>query len=321
MNKIQSVIDWLLVFFAGGKGNYFEGGLRVPAIVHWPGVIAPRTVSASVGSLMDILPTFREIAGTDPNPTGVFLDGKSLHHVLFDDPNAGHHETLLFFCDDLLVAARHKKYKIHFAVANPFEKKRYEEICKHGIPFDDFVAARNSGHYQILKEPLIFNIEEDVGEDFPLPLEKHKDVVQAVMYQYEILNKTLPEKSVRLFDLQYTSVGLIPCCNPPYCFCNYTVKKKWNQCTQLFRFVALVLSWRKSQTRDLTGCGEGGGNSEGEWHIGGVTSQRGSDMSEGGDTSVVGWQVKRGWHFPREGNISTWDLTGNGGVGGDKQRS
>eukprot|EP01043_Picozoa_sp_COSAG02_P015737 COSAG02_NODE_678_length_18586_cov_39.649375_5_plen_144_part_00 len=41
-----------------GKGTTWEGGLRVPAIFHWPGRIEPGTVSDELATTLDLLPTF-----------------------------------------------------------------------------------------------------------------------------------------------------------------------------------------------------------------------------------------------------------------------
>ncbi len=47
-----------------GKGNLNEGGIRVPMIAAWPGVIEPGTVSDHASVFYDVLPTLAEIAGT-----------------------------------------------------------------------------------------------------------------------------------------------------------------------------------------------------------------------------------------------------------------
>ena len=60
------------------KMNFFEGGARIPLIVHAPGRFAPRRVAASV-SLVDLLPTLAELAGGDmPEALAPRLDGESL---------------------------------------------------------------------------------------------------------------------------------------------------------------------------------------------------------------------------------------------------
>lgn len=60
----------------GNKGGYYEGGVRVPFIFHWPGRIKPRTTDVPVINL-DLYPTFLELAGGDPEPHPQ-LDGESL---------------------------------------------------------------------------------------------------------------------------------------------------------------------------------------------------------------------------------------------------
>lgn len=61
----------------GGKGELWEGGIRVPLIVSWPGKIGANTVSRQIAVSMDFLPTMAALAGiaTDPSypPDGIDL--------------------------------------------------------------------------------------------------------------------------------------------------------------------------------------------------------------------------------------------------------
>ena len=65
----------------GGKSQMFEGGLRVPCIVRWPGIIRAGTVSDEFLCSMDIFPMLCSAAGTRP-PKGVVLDGFDMTNVL-----------------------------------------------------------------------------------------------------------------------------------------------------------------------------------------------------------------------------------------------
>jgi len=62
--------------FRGGKATLYEGGIRVPLAVRWPGVITAGTRSSLPVTSTDLFPTFLEIAGLEPGATP--LDGESL---------------------------------------------------------------------------------------------------------------------------------------------------------------------------------------------------------------------------------------------------
>lgn len=63
----------------GYKGNYYEGGIRVPFFVNWPGTIPPGKTSEPIITV-DLYPTFLEIAGISPPDQP--LDGTSLFPLL-----------------------------------------------------------------------------------------------------------------------------------------------------------------------------------------------------------------------------------------------
>ena len=64
--------------FRGGKFSLLEGGIRIPFFVNWPAAIEAGVSSVPVW-LVDLLPTFVELAGTNPVPTN---DGSSLVPLL-----------------------------------------------------------------------------------------------------------------------------------------------------------------------------------------------------------------------------------------------
>jgi arylsulfatase A-like enzyme len=64
-----------------GKGFVYEGGIRVPLIVRWPGVAGPGTMSAEPATTLDIAATILDAAGCEL-PAGHVLDGESLWPVL-----------------------------------------------------------------------------------------------------------------------------------------------------------------------------------------------------------------------------------------------
>jgi arylsulfatase A-like enzyme len=69
----------------GGKGWMYEGGIREPLIVRWPGVAQPGAVINTPVSSPDYFPTLLEAAGAKPAP-GQRLDGVSLVPILRGQP-------------------------------------------------------------------------------------------------------------------------------------------------------------------------------------------------------------------------------------------
>jgi len=67
--------------FSGMKQELLEGGIRIPAIVRWPGRIAPGAVSEQVMITMDWMPTLLAAAGTAPD-AAYPSDGEDLGQVL-----------------------------------------------------------------------------------------------------------------------------------------------------------------------------------------------------------------------------------------------
>ena len=63
--------------FTGKKTDLLEGGLRIPALVRWPGHIRPGSTTDQVGITMDWMPTILAAVGAAPDPAFP-LDGMSL---------------------------------------------------------------------------------------------------------------------------------------------------------------------------------------------------------------------------------------------------
>ncbi|WP_299551529.1 sulfatase [Seonamhaeicola sp.] len=63
-----------------GKGSYYEGGIRVPYIISWEGVVKPKTVSEVPITNLDFYPTFMDIASIEMQDK--ILDGSSILPVL-----------------------------------------------------------------------------------------------------------------------------------------------------------------------------------------------------------------------------------------------
>lgn len=70
----------------GAKGTNWDGGLRIPGIFCWPGVIPAGRVETTPAGLIDLLPTLCGLLEI-PAPAGVHLDGADLSPLLHPRPN------------------------------------------------------------------------------------------------------------------------------------------------------------------------------------------------------------------------------------------
>jgi arylsulfatase A-like enzyme len=67
-----------------GKWTDFEGGIRVPCLMRWPGKIAGGSSNKEITGIIDMLPTFCELAGVEA-PTDRVIDGRSIVPYLYGE--------------------------------------------------------------------------------------------------------------------------------------------------------------------------------------------------------------------------------------------
>jgi arylsulfatase A-like enzyme len=97
-----------------GKGTMWEGGVRVPCIMRWPGHIPAGTECNELAATVDILPTLAALAGAD-RANDRPIDGKDIRPLMFGEPNAkSPHEAYYYYWGDELQAIRSGRWKLHF---------------------------------------------------------------------------------------------------------------------------------------------------------------------------------------------------------------
>jgi arylsulfatase A-like enzyme len=135
-----------------GKGTTFEGGVRVPCVMRWPGSIPAGTVCREPVMTIDLLPTFARIAGA-ALPSDRVVDGRDIGPLMVGTPGArSPHESLCFFWDRELQAIRSGPWKLHFPHAYP-------------SPGDPPGADGQPGPYaQRQIELALFNLDADIAE-------------------------------------------------------------------------------------------------------------------------------------------------------------
>ncbi|CAH1792475.1 unnamed protein product, partial [Owenia fusiformis] len=179
--------------FKGGKGTFYEGGIRVPAIARWPGTIPRGGVSSKLISSLDIFPTLLDIAGGTLNKS-VIYDGTNVKDSLLgSNDNEGtndipepeedykHHDILFFYCDDTLFAVRYKQFKVHFYTnVIPGPNHAAENCSNEGLPNDNIFLVETCSEGKKRDHPLIYNVERDPGEVYPLDPNKYEAMLAQV---------------------------------------------------------------------------------------------------------------------------------------------
>jgi arylsulfatase len=92
----------------GRKAQLWEGGIRVPMVVRWPGRIAPGTVTDLSSAFWDVFPTLADLAGATTPPG---LDGLSLVPTLLGDQESQRRHDYLYWEFNGGQAVRHGDWK------------------------------------------------------------------------------------------------------------------------------------------------------------------------------------------------------------------
>jgi arylsulfatase A-like enzyme len=99
----------------GGKFTTWEGGLRLPCIMRWPGVIPAGTTCSELAASMDFLPTLAALAGAEP-PGDRVIDGRDISPLLRGEPGArSPHDAFFYYLKDDLEAVRSGPWKLHLS--------------------------------------------------------------------------------------------------------------------------------------------------------------------------------------------------------------
>ncbi|MBN1909241.1 MAG: sulfatase [Pirellulales bacterium] len=143
-----------------GKRTCYEGGVRVPLIVHWTGHVAPGQVRSELVSTVDLAPTFLSVAGAKPIPG---LPGRSLEPLFGagDAPWREHLFTEYHFhsAHDFYPqrAVRTDRFKLIHSLLPGQENPDYRFTLDSRYPGDDKVIAnapeRIRNAYALMQRP------------------------------------------------------------------------------------------------------------------------------------------------------------------------
>jgi len=136
-----------------GKGSAWDGGVKVPCIISWPGKTKPATVSNKLLTNMDLLPTLVDICQAKmPDKK---IDGVDFKAVLLGDTKINPRDEFAYYYDrDNLKAIRKGKWKLVF----PANSQTYGPPASRG-------NDRYPGKYGSVEVPMaLYDLATDPGE-------------------------------------------------------------------------------------------------------------------------------------------------------------
>ena len=168
--------------FRGEKMTTYEGGVRVPTMIRWPGHIPAGQVKTGIQANMDFFTTLATIAG-DPNVVEEmkndrkqYIDGINNLDYWTGKSAESKRNNFLYYHESTLRAVRMNQWKLHFETSENY--------------YDT---------YKKLKFPIIFNLRQDPFESFDSTTDR-SDIMQKKLWLGEPLEALLAEHIKSLMD-------------------------------------------------------------------------------------------------------------------------
>lgn len=137
----------------------WEGGMRVPCVMRWPGTIPAGVRCGELCTTMDLLPTFARLAGTSP-PQDRVIDGHDILPLLRGEEGArSPYEVFYYYHMEQLQAVRAGRWKLH--LPHPLRRSFRHEPVEIG-------------------PGLLFDLQSDPGETTNV-FDEHPDVVARLL--------------------------------------------------------------------------------------------------------------------------------------------
>lgn len=152
--------------YKSGKSTNFEGGIRVPGLVRWPGQIRPGLEIHEATSNMDLFPSVVQLSGGQL-PQDRAIDGRPLLDLLLERTQRSEHEFMFHYCHSTLQAVR-------------WSPRHSDSVWKAFYFTPNFNPPNSSGcfHTHVCfctpdqvtthNPPLLFDLSKDPSESTPL---------------------------------------------------------------------------------------------------------------------------------------------------------
>ena len=163
----------------GRKQSVYEGGIRVPFFIRWPGRIEAGRKIDRIAAHIDIFPTLLEFCGIE-SPKNTLIDGVSLYPMLNGSTDEWPDRNLFFQFQRGMIPQQYQNCAVR--------SQKYKLISKHGTP-----KERNTGLPPLKPEFELYDIENDPGEEDNIATVKPQIVAKmrtAYDAWYENMNQT-----------------------------------------------------------------------------------------------------------------------------------
>lgn len=131
--------------FRGYLGSAYEGSIRTPMLIRWPGRVPAGRVTNEIVAMVDFFPTLAKLAGAKV-PHGRAIDGVDETGFLLGQKEKSNRESILIFSGNTLLAVKWRRFKVFFV----------------GDSAEPRAADRE---WRRLWVPLVYNVEQDPREE------------------------------------------------------------------------------------------------------------------------------------------------------------
>ena len=195
------------------KGTTWDGGLRVPMIVRWPGHIPGGIENHAPTATVDVFPTLCKIAGV-PLPTDHVIDGRDIMPVLTSSKATSPHDAIYGMRGTKLAMIRSGKWKLHVIGSGPAPNGRLTaEQKKNWLDPrrpDGVSILAQFEQAGLLQHPglttgdgprnmMLFDLDADRGEQHDVASE-HPQVVAELLAKFQETARDVPKLAPYISD-------------------------------------------------------------------------------------------------------------------------
>lgn len=173
----------LSLMYRGGKGDFLEGGVRVPAFAWWPGMIKPGQSAGDIVHVTDLYTTFASLANAKQHiPKDRIVDGLDQTALLLNGDAHSRRDYVFIYAGDSLGATVKGRYKRHWVGGG--------EVAGSGMP------------------EAYYDLYTDTREDNPMlvPLIHTQGQFNRMRARHELMKKKYPDKP-KAHGIAYTGIS------------------------------------------------------------------------------------------------------------------